>query len=639
MRAQQNKNYKGFFSSNHFYAAIATGSIIFVVWLLLFQLVLPRQIGLSFRYDLTSIAVFLYAVYFFSLRLKRKWGDYFFTGIFVVFTILPLSGLWASGQTEPYTLFGLIPISDAGVYYKGALRFLQGLPFTGIATFRPIAPALFSLLLRLTAGNLQAVFALQALITAFAAVIAILTIRDQLGALSAALFAILIYFFVRPFTGTALTESFGFAFGLLGLSQILVWSSTKKNISLFAGSFLLMTGLNIRAGAYFMLPALILVIIFYRKSLPKHALIAAIGGFLLAWFSNAFISLIYSGKLVGFSSNLFFNLYQLTTNSSSWRDLAADVPDADLSDTLGMIKLIFKAFFEEPRDLFKALSRAYSIFFSIGRDGAFGFLEGERVHSSRPSLIIASAGLFLLSLMGSLRAIIRWIKQRQLIDAIISLSLAGILLSAPILFSGNYSGMRFFAATMGFHCILPALGLHWLLEFAGRKYSYLKPPASADLTSKGNVLAVTLMLSVLILLPLNAFGLKSAAAIPIECKSGYVPVDIAFNRGSYVTILADESLPRDYLPAISASRARASSHGLATNFSSEFKTLNPPFTLVSEINRVDEKMIMLVMLPDEQPQHGQSIRLCAAPGGFSRLDANGWLFSENAHSAVLTPEK
>lgn len=639
MRAQENSHFKGLISRVSSITIGGTAIILLAAWLVLFKLPLPRQIGLSFRYDLTSIAVFLFIICFFTLHLQGEWGDLSFSLVFVVLAILPLSGLWASGQTEPYTLFGLIPISDAGVYYKGALRFLQRLPLTGIATFRPIAPALLSLLLRLTAGNLQAVFALQALVTAFAAVTAILTVRDQLGAFSAALFAILIYFFLRPFTGTALTESFGFAFGLLGLSQILVWSSTKKNISLFAGSFLLLTGLNIRAGAYFILPALILAIILFRKSLPKHALIVALGGLLLAWLSNALVSIIYSGKLVGFSTNIFHNLYQLVTNSGSWRGLAADVPDADLSDTLGMIKLIFQAFFEEPRGLFKALSRAYGIFFSLGRDGAFGFLEGERVHASRPSLIIASAGLFLLSLIGSLRAIIRWIRHHQLIDAIISLSLAGILLSAPILFSGDYSGMRFFAATMGFQCILPALGLHWLLELAGRKFSYLKPPANADLTSKGIALVILLMLSILILLPLNMFGRKPAAAIPIECKSGYVPVEIAFNRGSYVTIQADESLPRDYLPAISASRARASSHGLATNFSSEFKTLIPPFTLVSEINRVDEKMIMLVMLPDEQPQHGQSVRLCAAPGRFSRLDANGWLFSENAHSAVLGPEK
>jgi hypothetical protein len=638
VRAQQKKYFRDFFSNNNFYAAIAVSIITFVGWLLLFRLPLPRQIGLSFRYDLTSIAVFLYAICFITLRLRGKWGDFSFTAVFMVLSILPLSGLWASGQTEPYTLFGLIPISDAGVYYKGALRFLRGLHLTGIATFRPIAPALFSLLLRITSGNLQAVFALQALVTAFAAVIAVLTVRDQFGALSASLFAVLIYFFQRPFTGTALTESFGVAFGLLGFSQLLVWSSTKKNISLFAGSFLLMMGLNIRAGAYFILPALTLATILFRKSLPKHALILAICGFLLAWLNNAFISHIYSSKLVGFSSNIFHNLYQLATNSSSWRDLAADIPNADLGDTFSMVKLIIAALLEEPRNLFKALGRAYGILFSLGRDGAFGFLEGERVHASRPSLIIASAGLFLLSLLGSLRAIIRWIRHHQLFDALITLTLAGILLSAPILFSGNYSGMRFFAATMGFQCVLPALGLHWLLELAGKKFSILKPPTSAGLASRGNVFAVMLIIFVLILLPLNALGIKPTAAMAVECENEFIPVDISFDRGSYVTILADESLTRDYLPAISASRARASSHGLATNFSSEFKTLIPPFTLISAINRVDEKMKMLVMLPHEQPPHGESVRLCAAPGGFSRLDANGWLFSENAHSAVLSPE-
>ena len=381
MRTQNNINYKSIFSSASLYATVGSGIIIFIAWLLLFQLPLPRQIGLSFRYDLTSIAIFLFVICFIPLKLDGKWGDFSFKAIFVLLTILPLSGLWASGQTEPYTLFGLIPISDAGVYYKGALRFLDGLKFTGIATFRPIAPALLSLLLRLTSGNLQIVFTIQALVTAFAATKTVLTIRDQWGALSAALFATLIYLFLRPFTGTALTESFGFAFGLLGFSQILIWSDTKKNISLFAGSFLLMTGLNIRAGTYFIIPALILAVIIFRKSLPKYALFVALCGFLLAWLSNALISLIYSGQLVGFSSNIFFNLYQLVTNSASWRDLAADIPDADFSDTLAMLRLIGETFLKKPLDLFKALSRAYGVFFSLGREGAFGFLEGERVHT------------------------------------------------------------------------------------------------------------------------------------------------------------------------------------------------------------------------------------------------------------------
>ena len=604
--------------------------ILLGAWAFLFYLPLPRQVGLSFRYDVTSIAVIIFLGSFLSLLIKGMWGELIFTAFFLTLSALPLSGLWASGQTEPYTLFGLLPFSDARMYYEGALRFLMGGRLTGISTFRPIAPAFLSLLLRLTDANLQAAIALQTLLGACAAAAAILYVRDVWGSWAASLFSLLVFFFWRPFIGTVLTENLGLALGLCGFLTLIAWSRTKKPQLLFLGALLLGLGLNIRAGAYFVLVSIFLVVVFFCKQLSKRSLLLFVAGVLLAWLANCMVSAIYSSKVVGFSSNVMNNLYQLVTNSDSWRELGQVYLDVDTSRTWDTLKLIAAEFFDNPLNLLEGLGRSYREFFSFGRPGAFGFIEGERVHTTRPSVLAATALLYLLSALGVARESLRWYRKKDLTSALLIMSLLGILLSAPILFSGGFSGMRFFAATMGFQIIFPCLGLLFLQE---NVFRWIKMPV-ADRTSFDQpprlLIPSFLLILIMLGLPLNALFRSPPQMNELVCDTGETPVSMAVHHGSYVSIVTDTSPEPEYLPTIRESRARLSSHGLAPSFSSEFTQLSAPYSLVSGIDAHSNRGIILVLAPQEVPISNARVEICTRESGLPRLDKNGYLFSNEA---------
>ncbi len=83
-------------------------------------------------------------------------------------------------------------------------------------------------------------------------------VNQNFGALAAAVYMSLLYFYIQPLIGTAYTEALGLAFGSLGF--VLLWMSAKKQnaCDLIFGLIVFTMALSVRAGAFFILPALIL---------------------------------------------------------------------------------------------------------------------------------------------------------------------------------------------------------------------------------------------------------------------------------------------------------------------------------------------------------------------------------------------
>jgi len=597
---------------------------------------LPRQIGLSFRYDLASISIIILLGSFVLLLVNGFIGGLAFTAFFLILTMLPLSGLWASGQTEPYILFGLLPYSDAQYYYLGAQRFLMGGSLSGIAAYRPIGPAAVALLLRITGGNLQATLTILTVVVGVAAAVAVLEVKKTWGPLAGALFSLLIFLFLRPFIGTLLSENLGLAYGLAGFSFLLSWSKDRQPWALFIGIFLLGIGLQIRAGAYFVLATIFFAVFFGRKNLPKHSILLLILALLLVSSVHIVISLIYTGDTVPVSSNVMDILYMLASNSDNWRDLRAVNPQAYQVQTLDTIKMIFTEFTNNPSNLVKSLGRAYGEFFTLGRKGAFGFIEGERVHTTRPSVLAGTLLLFLLSALGIIKAVSGWLKHKDMPFILILAAVLGILLSVPFLFVGDFSGMRFFATTAGFQVILPCLGLLFIENLAGRWVKIKHDGASKGYLPTARTILSVLLAVLLIGLLVNAIPTPVTQHVELVCEDGETPVQMTISRGSYITVMDDSMQASDWLPNIRESRARLSSHGLSTSFSSEFKTLSAPFSIINGVNAFNMQGIFLVLKPEELPDPSGVIRLCTRPGGLTRLDRNGFLFSQAAYESVLS---
>ncbi len=331
-------------------------------------------------------------------------------------------------------------------------------------------------------------------------------------------------------------------------------------------------------------------------------------------------------------------LYMLASNSDNWRDLRAVNPQAYQGQTLDTIKMIFSEFTNNPSNLVKSLGRAYGEFFTLGRKGAFGFIEGERVHTTRPSVLAGTLLLFLLSALGIVKAVTGWFKQKDLPFILMLAATLGILLSVPFLFVGDFSGMRFFAATAGFQVILPCLGFILIENFASRWVKIKHDGASNGYHLSARNILSGLLAILLIGLLVNAIRTPMSQQVEIDCEDWEKPVQMTINRGSYITILDDSMQVSDWLPNLRESRARLSSHGLSTSFSSEFKTLSAPFSIINGVNAYNMQGIFLVLEPEELPDPSGVIRLCTIPGGLTRLDRNGFLFSRAAYESVLSQE-
>jgi hypothetical protein len=93
-----------------------------------------RPIAIQVRYGFTLFAPIALIIFFLVFRLKGFWGNLLSFILILSLFALGLSGLWASGMTEPHVISGLLPTVDAGEYYHDALRLLNGSLFSDFSS-------------------------------------------------------------------------------------------------------------------------------------------------------------------------------------------------------------------------------------------------------------------------------------------------------------------------------------------------------------------------------------------------------------------------------------------------------------------------------------------------------------------------
>ena len=167
--------------------------IAFTLYGFVLALVLPRQIGLTFRYDFSIVIPFIYLLLGLSFYFSGYKGRLIALSVTLIIFALPLSGLWNSGNSERYLIGGLFPFSDAYHYYMDAKRLLIQQPFSDFTARRPLFSAMLAVILFVTKQNLQVTLALLVLITACSSYIATREIQKEFGTIPAVLFLSLIH--------------------------------------------------------------------------------------------------------------------------------------------------------------------------------------------------------------------------------------------------------------------------------------------------------------------------------------------------------------------------------------------------------------------------------------------------------------
>ncbi len=191
--------------------------------------------AVTVRYSFVSTSIGILLVFYLILRLPDGWrSPAAFVAGGAVFG-LALAGLWASGQSEPYVVSGLIPYNDAATYYQRCQS-----PFGWIAAFRCLIPAADR---HWFAGcparaDRHGIFRMPRQSWCFWKLSPVsymaLEVRRSKGAAAGAVTFGFVFLFARRFIGTTMTETLGLTLGALALA-FFCRGAVKKITAVYPG--------------------------------------------------------------------------------------------------------------------------------------------------------------------------------------------------------------------------------------------------------------------------------------------------------------------------------------------------------------------------------------------------------------------
>ncbi len=369
--------------------------------------------------------------------------------------LVPLTKAWMDAGSDGGCLFGLLPLSDAEQYYKGAFDLLQSGKLDEWNLRRPLNASLLAVRLALSGGGLRGALLLQAALLGGALFALFRTVRRDLGwagGLAAFVFSLI---FATVYLHFVLSEILGLTFGALGLS--LLWSSARTGSRrlLGFGSLALTLALHARAGPFLMLPALA-IWAFCAWEGGQRARAAACGAVILgvvaATAFNAGIAGIHGGRLENSHGNFYFVLYGLSGGTPGWMRIYDDYPEVR-----AMPEVAANAFIRE-----KALARIRRHPMCLIEGLAVGWRNfvshvPEGLEVLETNLPIGGRRWFFLPLLFGGLPVFLWRHGRRRETTMVFSLLAGVLASVPVLWVDG--GSRVFAAAVPLLGLVPAFAL------------------------------------------------------------------------------------------------------------------------------------------------------------------------------------
>jgi hypothetical protein len=582
--------------ANSFIFLIGTGVFVFI---LVNRYPFPlRPMALQARTGLTLLAPLALIAFFLVFRLKGFWGRLFsFTLIMGLFS-LALSGLWASGSTEPQVISGLLPTTDAGEYYYDALRLLNGVKFFDFSSRRPIFPALLSFILFITGKNLQATNAVLVGIVGIACYFSTRQARKIWNPLSASIFLLFIFFFIRRYTGKIMTENLGLAFGLLGFIFFINGVMRKDKMILAISILLLTLGLNVRAGPFFILIGFFIAAnLLFRQGKKwdrRFGLILILVIFLGFFINYAIFQTIGSTSGLPFS-NFSYSLYGLVNNGGGWTKIFADHPEiASLPDAeLGIrsYQLAFESFKANPFGIVIGTIKEFGVLFNFvnSNQSIYSVVSGE----NRLTYHLIQVFIYFFALIG-LITIIK--KREQPFNYFLLFILIGFFLSIPFSPPGDSSNMRVFAVAIPFIVCLPVIGVEqvtkkisWLVNNKESKNGIRYPKSELIVTSL--LMISSIIAPIIILVFSHPFNPES-----IQCNPDQDLVYMDLRPGTSIKVLPESEFFLDWLPNFHHGRFTTNLHAMSVGtIIEEFESLPTPVLITSGINLADNQDLFLII--------------------------------------------
>lgn len=583
--------------NGHFFKEIV--SILIPLFLYALSLVgrIPPSIGLSLRYDLPffylAIALLLLLLAF---RIPGWLGRLVSLSLTLILFASLLSALWSSGASDIFIVGGVLPWTDANVYYWDARRLIAGENFTpSVDHQRPLGTGLLAVLLGLTQQNLQIAIALLVLITAIACFFVGREVQRTHGPMAGAIVVLGLFLYYRPFSGSVMTENLGLALGSLGLASLFRGARTHQVHWALLGLFLLTLGLNARMGFILVLPAILLWGAYvYRGSnrISWRFLIMGTGLIVLGFAINGILQKTIGAPGSVAFSNSVYTIYGLLTHSD-WSYIFTQYPELH---TLGAVErtqtvrsLIMQVIRENPISLITGPFRAWQEFLFGQRSLFFTYHKAS----------ILDSFLKLLGTIGIFNCCRNWRHP----NASLLLAIAiGILASTPILPIWD-ADIRPYATTMAIFYLLPALGLLFLLKYVAvffrnllpnealRQHSFTASTASyASFQDSLALFVFGIALATLVFvgpLMIKLISHPSQVAATNVCPQGLEARYFRMNPGSFVHLVRNRELVRTHLPYVRIRDFKQNLAGFASVFPDEakgFRSLKASTSIVDTYN-------------------------------------------------------
>jgi hypothetical protein len=526
-----------------FWGLISIGLPLLVFWVVLL-INIPYSVTFHFNTYSLGLFVIVLLLYYFSLRLRGSAEVFAGLCLTMLLFALALSYKWTSGFSDNFMIGGLLPYKDAKNYYLGANLLLQGLPLekAGQATERPLFPGFLSSLLLLTGHNLKIALAIIVQLAGIGLYLSARQVSHALGAWSASLYITLMYFYIQPLTGYTLSEVPGFMLGCFAF--LLLWRTTNKPdwFDLILGLITLLVAVSMRAGAFLIFPLLTLWVGWRFRGEKRFSVRAAAVTFIIIVVGYFLVNSIYDQTLgippgAAFG-NFSYAIYGQVRGGTGWHSAIEELGTRDPST---VYRAALQFFLKHPLSLFIGFAKAYRDFFLPGDPGIFPF--GDFGWQNWPNLVLWM-GMLLLLIWGSLKLLK---DLRSNLASMLVWGFWGVLISIPFLPPID-GGARFYASTMPFFFIIPAVGLSYLTKQFAQQSTLTRDRYAEPIPSRSISI---LLLALTLLAPIATFALgqKPAYTVP-ACPTQQKPFVVQAYPDSYIDLVKQGTSQCGSVPAV-----------------------------------------------------------------------------------------
>ncbi|MGE5379045.1 MAG: hypothetical protein ACM3XO_28640 [Bacteroidota bacterium] len=483
------------------------------------------------------LLLLLLSLIFLTFRFNGRGAGYIRLGSILIAFLLPLLRLWQTADSTWNIVLGLLPWADATEYYFDANRLLQGGLFSAFSGRRPFFASFLTAVLQLSHQDLQIVLLMFTILNGLVVFLFVEEVHNEFGPVSAITGLYLAQLFYRPFAGTTLTEQLGYPAGLLALIVLLRGVRAQK-MGLFALGLMLLTyALMVRAGAFIVLPVLVVFAVLQfaqnlRQSLKVCLLMlaaVAIPVFFSAWLERT----VAAPNAVEFA-NFADTLYGQARGGLRWTQAAIEHPELasmpEPARSQYLYRLAFQEIKDHPSGLVQGALKAWLDFLRPGPWGAFGFLApGNRTIDFMLQLLavlVFLAGIWLL-----------WMNRARPLSKLMLAFWVGIFLSIPFLPPID-AGVRPYTGTAALLflpvCFVFTPGL--FKRASGGPETRPVPPIGLS-----HGLALGLICLSLIGAPLTRKMTQPVALQNISCGPGTAAIQFKLHPGSYILVSPGDS--------------------------------------------------------------------------------------------------